>query len=917
MTTVSLPNLLLGLGTALVIVAAIVFTAVQWSHLSSAVQALVLLGLTVGTGWATGALRRHGLTATGEALSVIAVAMLLVDVHAVREAAGAVRWGEDLVGDPLVYWCVATWVVAGFTLWFGRMSETRAPRIIAAVAAQVPVPLYVVARPVEAISGQLLCLAQVALVVMAIHHAPRAATWARRAGALGAAGTWFVVTPVAAAMALAGGPMERVGGAGVLATAAAVAGLVAALWSGDETIRVPALGTATVAGLAAAWIAVSAVVTGEAWWPLAAALCAAVLLGSVQLPRRWGDPSAVVAAVLGGLASIPLAGVVLDALATVLAAGDPAWDRSMGASVRSMSDPVIDLPAGGVVVAHVGVLAVAMVGVSARIGRRTMVHALSVLACVAVLVAPLVFDLTVGVAVGLALLAAAVAMIGVVRPGGGADARRVAAPAGLGILALLWAAATPTTTLLALGVVGALAAGLAICAVRDGSGNVALTAAAAAVTAVVAEAGLAAVAAGATSGAAGVTAGLVAAGATLVASAASRRTPTGRRLPDEVPATAGEADAAPPARAVLINETWVTAQATGVALHLVALALVASAGPVALSVLVAATALLGIWFLRRALQGAAMALAQAATATVAVAVCAEAGLVTAALGGTGGEAWLAVGLAAAVTTLAAATVDRPGTRIDLLGVVGPAARGSVGGPTDPADEPGDRRPSGATDVRGAVAALGEGTAAGIHLVALVATASLSGAGASSVLLAVGAATAAVHALRPGRRPAVVWAATEAVVLVWVRLAVADIEVAEAYTVPVALAFLAAALVAHRTGLAERYSSWTVHGPWLVMALAPTVLLALGDPGVVRPLGGLVAGVLVLVGGALTRWRAPVDIGVTTVVVLGLRQLALVVAELPNWATVGACGLLLLVVGATFEQRRRELKAIRDRYANLG
>lgn len=913
----SLPNLLLGLGTALVIVAAIVFTAVQWSHLSSVVQALVLLGLTVGTGWATGALRHRGLTATGEALSVIVVAMLLVDVHAVREAAGTVAWGEDLVGDALVYWCLATWAIAAFTLWFGRTSATRAPRIIAAVAAQVPVPLYVVGRPVEAISGQLLCLAQVALVVVAIHHAPRAVRWARRAGALGAAGTWFVVTPVAAAIALAGGPVERLGGAGVLAAAAAVAGLVAALWRGDETVRAPALVAATVAGLIAAWIAVSAEVTGEAWWPVAAGLCAAVLVGSVRLPRRWGDPSAAVAAVLGGLASIPLAAVVLDALATAFAAGDPPWDRSVGASVRSMSDPVIELPAPGVVVAHVGVLAVALAGVAGRTGRRTSVRALSVLACVAVLVAPPVFDVTVGVAVGLALVGAAVAMIWVVRPGGSADARWVAVLTALGILALLWGAATPATTLLALGVVGALAVGLAACAVRDGSANVALTAAATAVAAVVAGAGLGAVAAGATSGAAGVTAGLTAAGATLLASAASRRMPAGPRPLHEAPATGGEPDPVPAARAVLAGETWVTAQGTGVVLHLVAVALVASAGPVALSVLVAATALVGLWFLRQALREAAMALARAATVTVAIAVCAEVGLVTAALGGTGGDAWLAVGLAAAATSLAAAALDRSGTRIDLLGIVVPAARVPVGESTDPAVGPGESPLTGAADVRGVAAALGEGTAGAVHLVALVATASLSGAGAASILLAVGAATAAVHALRPGRRPAVVWAVAEAVVLVWVRLGVADVEVAEAYTLPVALAFLATALVAQRTGLAERYSSWAVHGPWLVMALAPTAVLALGDPGVVRPLGGLVAGVVVLVGGALTRWRAPVDVGATTVVVLGLRQLAPVVAELPNWATVGACGVLLLVVGATFEQRRRDLRAIRDRYANLG
>jgi hypothetical protein len=42
----------------------------------------------------------------------------------------------------------------------------------------------------------------------------------------------------------------------------------------------------------------------------------------------------------------------------------------------------------------------------------------------------------------------------------------------------------------------------------------------------------------------------------------------------------------------------------------------------------------------------------------------------------------------------------------------------------------------------------------------------------------------------------------------------------------------------------------------------------------------------------------------------------VVAELPNWATVGGAGVVLLAVGATFEQRRRDLRDVRDRYAAL-
>jgi hypothetical protein len=154
------------------------------------------------------------------------------------------------------------------------------------------------------------------------------------------------------------------------------------------------------------------------------------------------------------------------------------------------------------------------------------------------------------------------------------------------------------------------------------------------------------------------------------------------------------------------------------------------------------------------------------------------------------------------------------------------------------------------------------------------------------------------------------------VLCWVRLAVAEVDAPEAYTAPVAVAFLAAALVAHRTGVTDSYQSWAVHGPWLVMALGPTVYLALDDPGLVRPLGGLVAGAAVLVAGAVTRRRAAVDVGAVAVVLLGLRQLAPVVAGLPNWVTLGACGLFLLAVGATFEERRRNVATIRDRYVTL-
>jgi hypothetical protein len=52
------------------------------------------------------------------------------------------------------------------------------------------------------------------------------------------------------------------------------------------------------------------------------------------------------------------------------------------------------------------------------------------------------------------------------------------------------------------------------------------------------------------------------------------------------------------------------------------------------------------------------------------------------------------------------------------------------------------------------------------------------------------------------------------------------------------------------------------------------------------------------------------------VALGLRQLVPVVGEIPNWATIGATGILLLAVGATFEQRRRDVRAVLRRYSAL-
>lgn len=753
-TGISVPTLLLSLGTALIIVAAVVFAAVSWSRLGATVQGLVLLGLTAAAVLGTRALRRRGLTATAEAVSVVAVALFPVDVHALREVAQVFGFDSGPGGDALAYWCLAIWAVAGASWWLGRFSETRSPRIIAAVAALVPVPLYVVVHPVEGGAGPLVCLGQVAVALVVIRLAEHAATGARTAAMISAAGIWFVATVAAAVEAVDGGTNGRLSGAALVAAGGAVAGLVAALWADDARVRAAAAGTATGVGLGAIGLAISAATTDDAWWAATAAACVAVLAVAVRVPRRWGDSPARVAAGLGAVLSLALVEATTTALGAALGVADQAWQHDPWTKSLTLAGDTTDWLAPGLVVAHLVVVALAVVAVVHRIGARPSRLALALLGLTALAVAPTLVDVPVVAVVAVMLATAYTAMFPVAQPGGTRTPQGtlgLASAGVLGALGLTWAAAAPATTVGAVAAIGVLAGWTVALGLRDG---------------------------------------------------------------DE---------------------------------------------PLALGAVVATV----------------------------VAFVAEAGFVAHALGASPVAAWAVAALAGAVGSAAVAGLDSLGTR---------------------------------ADGRGHVALTGELAAGLLHIGAMCAVAgSASSAGSvtlTSIVLAAGAATAAVHALRSGRRLAAGWAIVEALVLVWQRLAVAEVGVPEAYTLPVAIALLAAVLVARHLGRTEGLPSWTVHGPWLVAAMGPTVVLAVDDPGLARPLGGLAVGVAVLVVGACTRTRAAVDVGAVTVGVLGLRQLSPVIADLPNWATLGTCGVVLLAVGATFEERRRDLGTLFDRYGQL-
>jgi len=137
-----------------------------------------------------------------------------------------------------------------------------------------------------------------------------------------------------------------------------------------------------------------------------------------------------------------------------------------------------------------------------------------------------------------------------------------------------------------------------------------------------------------------------------------------------------------------------------------------------------------------------------------------------------------------------------------------------------------------------------------------------------------------------------------------------VDAPEIYTVPAALVLLAGGI--HRLRTDPACSSLQALSSGLVLGLLPSLLLALDEPVTVR--GALIAaaGLLVLAAGVRARWTAPVLAGAVTTGLLALRHLGPVAEAVPRWVSLAAVGLVLLLVGITWEARRRNV-ATADRY----
>jgi hypothetical protein len=184
----------------------------------------------------------------------------------------------------------------------------------------------------------------------------------------------------------------------------------------------------------------------------------------------------------------------------------------------------------------------------------------------------------------------------------------------------------------------------------------------------------------------------------------------------------------------------------------------------------------------------------------------------------------------------------------------------------------------------------------------------------AALLAGWGAVLGVAAARPGRRTgerrALTWLAAGCEVGAWwLLMQLADVALTEAYTLPFAALALLVGLLEMR--FRPDLSSWTAYGPALVAAFLPTTTIVIttttsGQREALLMLGA----VAVLILGSSTRQQAPVIVGSVVTTISALHYAFTLGGP---WLMLVPVGLMLLILGATNENRRRtqdRLRAVR-------
>jgi hypothetical protein len=136
--------------------------------------------------------------------------------------------------------------------------------------------------------------------------------------------------------------------------------------------------------------------------------------------------------------------------------------------------------------------------------------------------------------------------------------------------------------------------------------------------------------------------------------------------------------------------------------------------------------------------------------------------------------------------------------------------------------------------------------------------------------------------------------------VW--MSASDVTVVEAYSLPLAALALVVGLVRLRRQPGS--PSWLTIGPAVSTGLLPSAFATIDDPSLVRPLVVLGVAAAVMIVGVTLRWQAPFLSGALAACVVAVAQLAPYAVGVPRWVSFGVVGLVLLVLGFRYEQRRR-------------
>ena len=168
------------------------------------------------------------------------------------------------------------------------------------------------------------------------------------------------------------------------------------------------------------------------------------------------------------------------------------------------------------------------------------------------------------------------------------------------------------------------------------------------------------------------------------------------------------------------------------------------------------------------------------------------------------------------------------------------------------------------------------------------------------------------AVRPDRRQVAAIGGLLLSASSWVRLAQADVTAPEPYVLPLAAVALVLGHLRRRSQ--PELGSVPAYGPGLSLLLVPSLLASLSG----TPTRGLfllpIAALVVVLGRGL---RAPLLLGGGVLIVDALNLLLPYASSVPRWTLLAAIGTALVVLGATYEQRRSDLDRLRARFAAMG